>query len=85
MHYQIKYGCTGDSRRISCIKKWTSRVGVGLCILALCVVFLWSLNGDWAVTVAAMEDMAGAIAQGSGIKDAFGAFCLDILKGAELG
>ena len=85
MHYQIKYNWTGSSRHISPTKKWLFRIGLTLCATAICAVVLWSMNADWTVTVDALEHMADALQQGSGIKDAFSTFCVDVLKGAEIG
>lgn len=85
MNYEIKYDCAGDSRHITETKKWLLRVVLVLFAIVFCAVFLWSFNGNWSVTVDAMEDMAEAIRQGSDIADAFSSFCLDILWGADVG
>lgn len=85
MQYEIKYDWTGRSRHITTTKKWAIRVGISLCVIALCVVVIWSMNADWAVTVDALDNMAGALQDGSRIQDAFSGFCLDILKGAKIG
>lgn len=85
MHYQIKYDCTGDSKHITATRKWMIRIVLSLVVLLLCSVVLWSFGGDWAVTVDALESMAGAVQAGADLKEAFSSFCLDILYGAELG
>ena len=82
MYYQIQYGADGQSKRSGLTRKWIARIG--LCLLGICVLVgvLWSANGDWAVTVGAMEEMADALKQGSNVTDAFTTFCLQILEGA---
>ena len=85
MNYQIKYDCKGDSTRIYGTRKWLKRICVGLVCGVLILICVWSFRADWSVTLNAMESMAGAIGQGSGMQDAFGEFCLDILQGADCG
>ena len=85
MQYEIKYDRAGRSRHITTTKRWALRIGISLCLIALCTVTLWSMNADWSVTVDALEDMAGALQEGNRIQEAFSEFCLDILKGAEIG
>lgn len=85
MNYQIMYEPSGGVKRIATVQKWQKIVGFGILIVAICAVALWSLGGDWSVTVNALEDMAENLQQGSALQEAFSSFCLDILKGADCG
>lgn len=85
MDYQIKYELTGEAKRVTVGKVWMKYVAFGLLAVGLCAAILWSAGADWAVTVGALEGMAEELGQGSGIREAFSSFCLEVLQGAECG
>ena len=81
MYYRIQYNSAGCSKRTGLKQKWLARIGLGM--LGVCVFagILWSSNANWAVTVGAMEEMAGTLEQGGNFADAISTFCLEILEG----
>lgn len=85
MNYQIKYELTGEAKRISALKRWTTYVGLTIIAVIVCLSIAWSLGGDLAVTLGALETMAEDLEQGSELKAAFSQFCIEILQGAECG
>ncbi len=85
MNYQIKYEQTGEAKRVTAVKEWIKYAGFALLAVGLCWAIAWSFGGDWAVTVGALEAMAEDLGQGSDLKEAFSAFCLEVLQGAECG
>lgn len=85
MNYQIKYELTGEARRVTTVKVWIKYAGFVFLAVVLCLAIVWSFGGDWAVTVGALETMAEDLGQGSDLKEAFSAFCLEVLQGAECG
>lgn len=85
MGYQIKYDASAGSKRITNRKIWLKYGAIGLLTVVMIGAAVWSLGADWAVTVSALEGMAVDLEQGSGLKEAFSAFCLEVLKGAEIG
>lgn len=84
MAYKIEYGIKGTAKYVSSARRHSGRISKCLLILGLIAVLIWSVGGDWAVTVGAFEEMAGQLQQGSDITEAFSAFCLEILQGAQL-
>lgn len=85
MNYQIKYELTGEAKRVTAIKPWGKYTCLALLVVALCLAIVWSFGGDWAITVGALESMVEDLVQGSDLKEAFSAFCLEVLRGAECG
>ncbi|MBE6958942.1 MAG: hypothetical protein E7447_07325 [Ruminococcaceae bacterium] len=85
MAYQITYDIAGSAKYVTSSRRRYRRIGFILLILGLSAILLWSGGGDWAVTVGAMEEMVEQLSEGTGMKEAFSAFCLEILNGAELG
>ena len=85
MHYQIKYGQTGEAKRVSTAKVWTKYIVFALLAVGFCWAILWSTGMDRGVTVDALEQMAIDLGEGENLKEAFSGFCLEILKGAECG
>lgn len=85
MSYQIKYGQTGQAKRISTAKIFAKYITFALLGVAFCWAALWSTGMDWGVTVDALEQMAIELGDGENLKEAFSGFCLEILKGAECG
>ena len=85
VNYQIMYEPSGGAKRLVTAQKWLKIVGFGILIMVICAVALWSLGGDWTVTVNALENMAESLQQGNALQEAFSSFCLDILKGANCG
>ena len=85
MNYQIKYDQTGEAKRVTAVKLWMKFAGLVFLVVGLCLAVAWSFDGDWAVTVSALETMAEDLEQGSGLKAAFSEFCIEILQGAKCG
>lgn len=85
MHYQIKYGQTGQARSVSSSKIWIQYIAITLLSVGFLCALLWSAGMDLGVTVDALEQMAIDLGAGSDLKEAFSGFCLEILKGAECG
>ena len=85
MGYRIIYRVSGDVEHVRLWSKWLKYVG----ILALSVMFIitmvWISGSDRTITVNAMEDMADMLQQGEPFTDAFAAFCINILQGAQCG
>ena len=85
MNYQIKYDEIGQSRRISAARAWMRYIAIAVIAAAFCWVILWSTGMDWGVTVDALEQMAIDLGEGEALQEAFSGFCLEILKGAQIG
>ena len=85
MAYQIEYGRAGTAKYVSLLRRKYRKITAVLLISALLLALIWSTGCDWRVTVAAMDEMAEHLSQGSDIQEAFSAFCIEILKGAEPG
>ena len=83
MGYRINYDIWGKMSQISRKKKLLK-----MCfwVFAAAVVGFFVFYGSaFHSAVSALEVMAQEIQEGSGIKEAFSEFCIDILEGAELG
>lgn len=85
MGYQITYGFNGEAKRVDLWKVRLKYLEMITIAVLLMVSIVWISGADWAVTVSAMEEMAETLSQGEDFVDAFSAFCIDILQGAELG
>lgn len=85
MAYQITYDLSGYMKRISQWKRRLAYFSGMLLVIAVIIALLWTAGGDWSVTVSALEGMAEDLGQGSGLREAFSEFCLDVLRGAECG
>lgn len=83
MNYQIRYDQNGKSDHISLYRKWATALTLVLLIIFVCWVGLWSLGGNHAVTIGALENMAVSLQNSGNISEAFSDFCLEILNGAE--
>lgn len=82
MGYQIQYHFSGKARRISAKNR---RLQISLLILCVCVslsILLWAGKKELTTSIAALELMAMKLGQGSSMKEAFTAFCLQVLQGA---
>lgn len=82
MGYEIIYGWAGTSKHISRRKCWIMTVRTAMLVLGACGLLLWTIGGDWSVTVHALEEMANQLHNGSDVKDAFSTFCIEVLDGA---
>ena len=93
--YSIKY----EDRMIREFlpEKSKQRLPVGLItMVALCLVLLFTILGNMntiknqlmpgnaKVTQSALEDMVQSITEGEQVKDAFAAFCVDIIDNADI-
>lgn len=87
MPYRIDYGPTKKVRGAE--KRRSPRAALGaLCILILLALALWPkgaqvlrsllIPGDPAVTVAALEGLAGDLRSGADLQDALAAFCAQV-------
>ena len=85
MGYQITYGFTGGAKRVQIWPFWVKFVGILALCAILIITMIWISGADHTVTVNAMEDMAEMLRQGEAFPDAFAAFCMDILQGADCG
>ena len=82
MEYQIQYNLNGKSKSTKPVAKWLKYGAYGLMFLCICELLIWTAGVDLRAVWTAAEIMADALKQGSGVKDAFSEFCLDILRGA---
>jgi len=82
LNYQLKYECHGTVRRISSQKRLLYRLAWICGAVLLLMILIWSSGGDGEVTRQALENMASSIGQGADVREAFSAFCLEILQGA---
>ena len=85
MGYRIIYGTSGDVQRVRLWRKWLKYAGILALCAILIITMIWISGADHTVTVNAMEDMAEMLRQGEAFPDAFAAFCMDILQGADCG
>ena len=83
MGYEINYDIWGKMSKISAKKK-VFQICLWVVAAVTLGVFLFYGNGLRSA-VSSLEVMAQEIQDGSGIKEAFSEFCIDILEGAELG
>ena len=84
MGYEIRYGSPGEMRRIAKYKIHLKKV-LSLFVLATALLLLYhAFDKEICVAVNALEGLAGKVQEGSGIKEAFSEFCLDILEGANV-
>lgn len=82
MAYRIEYEHAGTAKR-NCGRGIIFKYALwSLGTVAIVTAILWSLGGDWTVTVGALESMAKSLGKGSAWKEAFSDFCLEILQGA---
>lgn len=82
MRYEIKYEWMGKARHISSGRLWLKYMGF-LCMgLCACAFLLWTVGGDWSVTVNALEGMAADLQNGINVNEAFSSFCIEVLEGA---
>ena len=82
MGYEIQYEWMGKARHITAAKKWLRYAGLFCMIVFACILILWTMGGDWSVTADALEGMATDLQNGVEIKEAFNAFCLEVIHGA---
>ena len=85
MGYRISYDTSGDVKKVRYWEKYMSRICKVFLIGAALFVLLWAESADFTATLHAFEVMAMELGQGSGFKEAFSEFCLDVLEGAEIG
>lgn len=85
MGYQIAYGFTGDAKRVDLWKIRLKYLGIAAVGVLFIISVLWISDVNWPVTVSAMEEMAETLSQGENFVDAFSAFCIHVLQGAECG
>ena len=83
MSYRINYDIWGKMSQIS-RKKKVLKMCLWLFAVVILGIFLF-YNNEFSDTVSALEVMAQELREGSGIKEAFSEFCIDVLEGAELG
>ena len=95
MGYRVEYG---PVKKVRDVEKRVSRKAAltALCLLLffLLVGILWPegaealrrlvFPGDPAVTVTALEELAGELRAGADVTESLRSFCLQILEGAEL-
>ena len=85
MGYEIHYGPAGEMRKIARYRKHLKKTLVLFILVAVLLLLYHAFDEEIYVMVAALEGMAGNVQEGSGIKEAFSEFCLDILEGANIG
>ena len=81
MEYQIQYDRQGKSRRRRPAGKWQKNCVHIVLLVGAAAILLWSADVNVREIISAADMMADALKQGSGVKDAFSEFCLDILRG----
>lgn len=85
MGYEINYDIWGKMSLIS-KKKKVFKICLWIFTAVTLGAFLFYAAGnELSAAVSALEVMALEMQEGSGIKEAFSEFCVDILEGAALG
>ena len=82
MGYQVNYQTSGKVRRISGKRKRIQICFVVLCFCGALGAIFWAGRDEVMTTIAALDLMAMELGQGSSMKEAFTAFCLQVLQGA---
>ena len=85
MAYRISYECTGKAKRMNLWRIRLTYLRIFVAVVLLVLFAVWASGMNWSVTVGAMEVMTEEIGNGTDFTDAFSAFCIQVLQGAECG
>ena len=84
MGYEIHYGPAGEMRRIAKYKVHLKKTLALIAFVAVLLLLYHAFDEEIHLAVNALEGMAGKVQEGSGIKEAFSEFCLEVLEGANI-
>lgn len=85
MGYEINYDIWGKMSLSSDRKKVFKICFWIFTVVTLGAFLFYAAGNELSAAVSALDVMALELQEGSGIKEAFSEFCIDILEGAELG